>query len=74
MYLPREPYLPEIKMGPRVSNTCLVSFGPLVCTALSASKFKNINCILGHLRKARFISSLGLKDGYWQIHLEETSR
>jgi len=31
-----EPYSPEIKMGPRVTSTCLVSFGPLVCTALSA--------------------------------------
>jgi len=29
MYLPREPYMPEIKMGPRVTSTCLVSFGHL---------------------------------------------
>jgi len=29
MYLPHEPYLPEIKMGPRVTSTCLVSFGHL---------------------------------------------
>jgi len=29
-------------MGPRVTSTCLVSFGPLVCTALSASTFNNI--------------------------------
>jgi len=39
--IPREPYLPEIKMGPRITSTCLVSFGPLVCTALNASTFKN---------------------------------
>jgi len=41
-YLPREPYLPEIKMGPSVTSTSLVSFGPLVCFALSASTFNNI--------------------------------
>jgi len=27
---------------PDVTSTCLVSFGPLVCTALSASTFNNI--------------------------------
>jgi len=32
MYFPREPYLPEIKMAPRVTSTCFVSFGPLVWT------------------------------------------
>jgi len=45
MYLPREPYSPEIRMGPRVTSTFLVSFGPLVCTALSAWTFNNnITC------------------------------
>jgi len=29
----------------RVTSTCLVSFGPLVCTALSASRFNNMKCI-----------------------------
>jgi len=46
MYLPREPYLTEIKMGPRVTSTRVMSFGPLVCTALSASTFNNITLVL----------------------------
>jgi len=33
-----------------------------------------INYILDQLREARYISSLDLKDGYWQIPLEENSR
>ncbi|KAH8335938.1 hypothetical protein KR074_008537, partial [Drosophila pseudoananassae] len=33
-----------------------------------------INFILEQLREARFFSSLDLKDGYWQIPLEESSR
>jgi len=33
-----------------------------------------INYILDKLREARYISSLDLKDGYWQIPLEENSR
>ncbi|XP_070068145.1 uncharacterized protein [Drosophila takahashii] len=33
-----------------------------------------INYILDQLKEARYISSLDLKDGYWQIPLEESSR
>jgi len=33
-----------------------------------------INYILNQLREARYISSLDLKDRYWQIPLEENSR
>jgi len=33
-----------------------------------------INCILDQLREAMYISSLNLKDGYWQIPMEESSR
>jgi len=33
-----------------------------------------INYILDQLREARYITSLDLKDGYWQIPLEESSR
>lgn len=33
-----------------------------------------ISSILDRLREANFVSSLDLKDGYWQIPLEETSR
>jgi len=33
-----------------------------------------INFILDQLREERYISSLDLKDGYWQIPLEENSR
>jgi len=33
-----------------------------------------INYILDQLRKASYISSLDLMDGYWQIPLEENSR
>jgi len=33
-----------------------------------------INHILDQLREARYISSLDMKDGYWQIPLEERSR
>jgi len=33
-----------------------------------------INYILDNLREARYISSVDLKDGYWQIPLEEDSR
>jgi len=33
-----------------------------------------INYILDQLRDARYISSLDLKDEYWQIPLEESSR
>jgi len=33
-----------------------------------------INYILDQLREARYISSLDLKDGYWQFPLEESSR
>jgi len=33
-----------------------------------------INYILDQLREARFISSLNLNEGYWQIPLEESSR
>jgi len=33
-----------------------------------------INYIIDQLREARYISSLDLKDGYWQIPLEENSR
>jgi len=34
----------------------------------------HINYILDQLREARYISSLDLKDAYWQIPLEENSR
>jgi len=33
-----------------------------------------INYILDQLREARYITSLDVKDGYWQIPLEERSR
>jgi len=33
-----------------------------------------INYILDQLREARYINNLDLKDGYWQILLEESSR
>jgi len=33
-----------------------------------------INYILDQLREARYISSLDLKDGYWQIPLKADSR
>jgi len=33
-----------------------------------------ISYILDQLREARYISNLDLKDGYWQIPLEESSR
>ncbi|XP_050745702.1 uncharacterized protein LOC127011709 [Drosophila biarmipes] len=33
-----------------------------------------INYILDQLREARYINSLDLKDGYWQIPLKESSR
>ncbi|EDW44093.1 GM13552 [Drosophila sechellia] len=33
-----------------------------------------INYILDQLKEAKYISSLDLKDGYWQIPLEERSR
>jgi len=39
-----------------------------------ACPMPRINYILDQLREARYISSLDLKDGYWQIPLEESSR
>ena len=33
-----------------------------------------INTIIDRLRDAKFISSLDLKDGYWQIPMDESSR
>jgi len=33
-----------------------------------------INYILDRIREARYIRSLDLKNGYWQIPLEENSR
>jgi len=39
-----------------------------------AYPMRRINYILDQLREARYISSLDLMNGYWQIPLEESSR
>jgi len=43
-------------------------------SVMDAYPMLRINYILDQLREARYITSLELKDGYWQIPLEESSR
>ncbi|TDG38200.1 hypothetical protein AWZ03_015378 [Drosophila navojoa] len=48
----------------------------LIChtTYYNAYPLPRVHHILDQLREARYISSLDLKDGYWQIPMENTSR
>ncbi|XP_044313310.1 uncharacterized protein LOC123037311 [Drosophila rhopaloa] len=72
----KSPYSSPIVMVKKKTGKCrlCVDFRHIIGKSVKdAYPMPRINYILDQLREARYMSSLDLKDGYWQIPLEEAS-
>jgi len=72
----KSPYSSPIVMVKKKTGKWIlcVDFRQIHAKSVKDAPMRRINYILDQLREARYISSLDLKDGYWQIPLQEKSR